>query len=81
VLERFQCWLRERAVSTWTATKLALICYKGKNSAGVPQLDYQTDTDAQQKCQDTYPGGTLLITAHLAGHRVPGNGLFGAERG
>ncbi len=34
------------------------------NPAGVPQLDYQADADAQQKLQDTYLGKTLLITAH-----------------
>jgi len=33
VLERFQRWLKERAGSTWTATKPTLIFDKGNNSA------------------------------------------------
>lgn len=34
------------------------------NSAGLPQLTYQADADAQQKLADTYLGKTLLITGH-----------------
>src|SRR2546429_120934 len=33
VLEKFQRWLKERAGSTWTATKPTLIFDKGNNSA------------------------------------------------
>jgi len=35
-----------------------------QNSAGLPQLSYQADSDAQQKLADTYLGKTLLITGH-----------------
>ena len=33
VLEKFQCWLKERAGSSWAATKPTLIFDKGNNSA------------------------------------------------
>ena len=35
-----------------------------QNSAGLPQLSYQADSDAQHKLADTYLGKTLLITGH-----------------
>jgi transposase len=35
-----------------------------QNSAGLPQLAFQADSDAQQKLADTYLGKTLLITGH-----------------